>query len=308
MVEEGDLHRREAFTGRTQAMIKKLYRDHGTKRRHRQRGCIPIFTGRAASGGTTVVNSGTCYRAPDRIFRRWREEHGLTWFSAQSMAPYYERVEAMLHVERARFELTGGVGRVIARGAGRLGMRHGPVLRNAPACDGQGVCCFGCPTGAKRSTDVSYVPAALDRGAQLLSGAEVDGIDVVAGKARGVRGHTASGKRFAVRADAVVVACGSLSTPLVLRRAGVCSGSPALGKILSIHPATKALAVFVETIDMAHGMPQGYSVDALADEGIMYEGGSVPIELLAASVTWVGPRFVDLMAAYRHLSRCSPGS
>jgi choline dehydrogenase-like flavoprotein len=300
LLEEGDLHRRDAFTGRTQAMVKKLYRDQGMTFALGNVG-IPVFAGRGV-GGTTTVNSGTCYRAPERVFRRWREEEGLTWFSRDAMAPYYERVEAMLRVERARFELTGGVGRVVSRGAEKLGMHHRPVDRNAPDCDGQGVCCFGCPTGAKRSVDVSYVPGAVERGAQLVTAARVDGIDVVAGRARGVRARLASGKRLRVKAEAVVIAGGALMTPLVLRQAGVCASSPALGKNLSIHPATKTLALFDEAIDMADGIPQGYAIDELEHEGIMFEGGSMPLEIMAVSVPWVGERFVDLMARYRNLA------
>lgn len=300
LLEEGDLHRRDTFNGRTQPMVKKLYRDQGMTIALGNVG-IPVFAGRAV-GGTTIVNSGTCYRAPERVFRRWREEQGLVWFSSESMAPYYARVEAMLRVERARFELTGGVGRVVARGAGKMGMRHRPVDRNAPDCDGQGVCCFGCPTGAKRSTDVSYVPGALERGAQLVTAAHVDGIDVVAGRARGVTARLASGKRLRVKAEAVVIAGGALMTPLVLEQAGVCSSSPALGKNLSIHPATKTLALFDEVIDMAHGIPQGYSIDELEHEGIMFEGGSVPLEIMGVSVPWVGRRFVELMERYRNLA------
>ena len=80
----------------------------------------------------------------------------------------------------------GNVAGIIARGAEHLGMSHKSLMRNAPDCDGQGICCFGCPTGAKRSTDVSYVPAALARGAQLVTAARVDFVDIVAGRARGV--------------------------------------------------------------------------------------------------------------------------
>jgi choline dehydrogenase-like flavoprotein len=300
LLEEGDFHRRGALTGRTQPMVKKLYRDQGLTLALGNVG-IPVFAGRAV-GGSTVINSGTCYRAPERVFHRWRDDDGLTWFTRAAMDPYYARVEAMLGVERARFELTGGVGRVVARGAEKMGLRHRPVDRNAPDCDGQGVCCFGCPTGAKRSTDVSYVPAALERGAQLVTAARVDGIEVVAGRARGVTARLASGKRLRVKAEAVVVAGGALMTPLVLREAGVGASSPALGKNLSIHPATKTLALFDEVIDMAQGIPQGYSIDELEDEGIMFEGGSVPLEILAASVPWVGKRFVDLVARYQNLA------
>ncbi len=300
LLEEGDYHRRDALLGRTQPMVKKLYRDQGITMALGNAG-IPVWAGRGV-GGTTTINSGTCYRAPERTFRRWRESHGLVGYSSASMDPYYDRVESMLRVELARFELTGGVGRVVARGAEKLGLQHGPVHRNAPDCDGQGVCCFGCPTGAKRSTDVSYVPAALERGAQLVTAARVDGIEIVAGRARGVSARLGSGRRLRVKAEAVVVAGGTFMSPLLLQDAGLGAGSPALGKNLTIHPACKVMARFDETIDMASGIPQGYAVEELADEGIMFEGGSVPLEILAVSVPWVGRKLVDLLSQYRHLA------
>jgi glycine/D-amino acid oxidase-like deaminating enzyme len=300
MLEEGPFVRREGFTGRAQEMVKKLYRDHGLTLAFGNAG-IPVWAGRAV-GGSTVVNSGTCYRAPDRVFQNWRDNFGLTEFSSEKLAPYYERVEHMLHVTQAKMPLTGGVGRVIARGAGKLGYHHEALQRNAPDCDGQGVCAFGCPTGAKRSTDVSYVPEALKRGAQLLTGARVDGIDVVAGRARGVSGKLASGASFRIKADAVVVAAGALMTPVLFKRAGLLKHSQWLGKNLSIHPATKVMALFDEPIDMGSAIPQGYAVDEFASEGIMFEGGSTPLEVTAASVPWTGRSFVKLLDQYRNLA------
>jgi choline dehydrogenase-like flavoprotein len=208
----------------------------------------------------------------------------------------------MLRVERAKMPLTGGVGRVVARGAGKLGYEHHAIMRNAPDCDGQGVCCFGCPTGAKRSTDVSYVPEALLRGAQLVTAARVEAIDVEQGRATGVRARLGSGRQLRVKADAVVVAGGTLMSPVLLKTAGVLPATRALGKNLSIHPASKVMAVFDEIIDMASAIPQGYAVDELAHEGLMFEGGSTPLDVTALAVPWVGARFMDLMERFRHLA------
>jgi choline dehydrogenase-like flavoprotein len=301
LLEEGEFHRRSAFTSRASDAFKKLYRDRAMTFALGNVG-IPVWAG-CAVGGSTVINSGTCYRAPDSVFRAWRDELGLVAFSSASMDPYYARVEAMLRVAPATLELTGGVGRVIARGAGRLGLSHHTLMRNAPDCDGQGVCCFGCPTGAKRSTDVSYVPEALLHGAQLVTGAHVDAIEVVAGRARGVRGTLggATGRRFHVSAEAVVVAGGALMTPLLLAKGAVVT-HPLLGKNLSIHPATKVMAVFDEVIDMSRGIPQGYAIDSFAEEGIVFEGASTPLDVTALSIPWVGARFMELMEAYRHVA------
>jgi glycine/D-amino acid oxidase-like deaminating enzyme len=296
MLEEGRYFRRDTFNSRASQMTRMLYRDRGLTIALGNAN-VPLWTGRAV-GGSTVINSGTCYRTPERVFREWRGE-GLTDFSSEALAPYYERVERMLQVAPAKKELTGGVGRVVARGADRLGYKHAPLLRNAPDCDGQGVCCFGCPTGAKRSTDVSYVPEALKRGAELITSAKVSRIDVDGRRARGVYARLGSGKTLHVRAQAVVVAGGAIMTPLLL---GGTLKSAALGRHLSIHPAAKVMAVFDELIDMDNAIPQGYSVDQFQDQGMMFEGASTPLDVTAVAVPWVGKRFIELMEAYRHVA------
>jgi hypothetical protein len=160
----------------------------------------------------------------------------------------------------------------------------------------------GCPTGAKRSADVSYVPAALERGAQIVTGASVDRVDIRGGIARGVTGRLSSGRTFRVRADAVVVAGGALLTPLLLERSGACRTSGWLGKNLSIHPASKAFALFDERIEMSRGIPQSYGVDSLKEEGIMLEGASLPLDVTALAIPFVGRRYMELMAQYPHLA------
>jgi choline dehydrogenase-like flavoprotein len=263
---------------------------------------IPIPLGQTV-GGSTTVNSGTCFRTPDRVLAGWRDELGLDELAPERLAPYFERVEAVLGVEAARAELLGGNGRVIARGCDALGFtRHGPLRRNAPACDGQGVCCFGCPTDAKRSTNVSYIPIALRAGAELFPGARVTRIIVEGGRARGVVARTEDGHVLTVHARAVVVACGSIMTPLLLgaQRLGTASGQ--LGKNLSIHPACGALAEFDEQIQPWSGIPQGYSIDELHDEGILFEGASVPLEMTMAATSLIGPELIRLAESFDHVA------
>ena len=302
LLEEGDYHRRGSFRANAARAHHQLYRDQGMTVALGNVG-IPVFAGRAV-GGSTVINSGTCYRAPERTFRRWRERFGLgAEFSSAGLSPYYERVEAMLEVTPADPLHLGAIGPIIARGADRLGLRHGPLPRNAPACDGQGVCCFGCPTGAKRSTDVSYVPEALKRGAQLVTAARVDTIDMVAGRARGVTATLGGPRkgRLTVKADAVIVAGGTLMTPLLLGRSGL-GKRPSLGKNLSIHPASKVFALFDEPVDQWKGIPQGYTIDHYAEEGLMFEGGSLPLSIASLGVPWTGHRYTELMERYPYLA------
>ena len=299
VLEEGEYHHRDEFTGHGIEMQRKLYRDMGATIAVGN-ASIPIPIGKTV-GGTTTINSGTCYRAPARIFEDWRERFGLTEFSADQMAPYYARVEEVLEVAPAQARYLGGVGRVIARGCEALGYKHGPLRRNAPACDGQGVCCFGCPTDAKRSTNVSYVPLALKAGAQLVTGARAEKILVEHGRAVGVVARS-KGKKITVRARAVVVACGSLLTPLLLEKNGLGGASGQLGRNLSIHPAVAALALFDEEIDGTNAIPQGYAIEEFHDEGILFEGAFAPLDIGAASFPILGAPLVELLEGYRHLA------
>jgi choline dehydrogenase-like flavoprotein len=300
-VEEGRYFDRSDFTGRAFNMQHKLYRRGGATF-SLGNVAIPIPLG-VSVGGTTTINSGTCYRTPDRVLAQWRDELGLAELAPDVMAPYFERVEAVLGVARAKAEFLGGNGRVIARGCDALGFsRHGPLARNAPDCDGQGVCCFGCPTDAKRSTNVSYVPLALRAGAELFTSAKVTRVLVESGRAHGVVARTEDGHTLTVRARAVVLACGSILTPLILARHGLGATSGQLGKNLSIHPASGALAEFDEQILGWKGIPQGYAIEDLHDEGILYEGAAVPLEMTMSFSQLIGPDLVRLAESFDHVA------
>jgi choline dehydrogenase-like flavoprotein len=282
-------------------MQQKLYRRGGATFSVGNVG-IPIPLGQTV-GGSTTINSGTCYRTPDRVLRKWQTELGLDDLGPDRMGPYFDRVEDVLGVATAKAELMGGNGRVIARGCEALGFtRHGPLRRNAPECDGQGVCCFGCPTDAKRSTNVSYIPLALRAGAEVFTGARVTRVIVDGGRARGVVAMTSDGHMLTVRARSVVIACGSIMTPIVLAAQGLGGRSGQLGKNLSIHPACGALAEFDEQILGWKGIPQGYAIEELHEEGILYEGAAVPLEMTVSFTQIVGPELIRLAESYDHVA------
>lgn len=300
MVEEGHYFDRSQFTGRPFQMQQRLYRRAGSTFALGN-AMIPIPLGQTV-GGTTTVNSGTCYRTPDRVLTSWQHELGLDDFAPDRMGGYFDRVEEVLGVERAKAELMGGNGRVIARGCERLGFtKHGPLRRNAPGCDGQGVCCFGCPTDAKRSTNVSYVPLALKAGAELFTGAKVTRVIVEGGHAAGIVAKSGN-HTLTIRAKAVVSACGALLTPLLLGAQGLGSSSGQLGKNLSIHPASGAIAEFDEAINPWNGIPQGYSIEDLHDEGILYEGTSLPLEFTMTMTPMIGRDLIGLAERFDRVS------
>ena len=295
MVEEGPYFDRTDFNGRAVDMMRKLYRKGGTTASFGNT-VIPIPVGRGV-GGTTLINCGTCFRVPEKTLAEWREKMNLTEFTPDLLAPHYESVERELGVAPSAPKHLGRTAELIAQGCDALGWSHHPLKRNAPDCDGQGLCAFGCPTDAKKSTNVSYVPKALERGAQLLTGLKIDRVLVENERAVGVVGR-AGDRVLTIRARVVVLACGSLHTPTLLLKNGLANTSGEVGKNLSIHPATAAMALFDEPVNSSNSVPQGYAIDQFSSEGIMFEGASVPLDITAVSLPGFGPGFVDLMERF----------
>ncbi len=300
VLEQGVAHSADEFTARPPEMLAKLYRDGGQTM---TLGNPPILLplGRGI-GGTTLVNSGTCFRTPPQVLDRWRRDFGLE-LDEESLSPCFERVERALSVAEVAPELAGQNAAVARRGAERLGWSHGYLRRNARGCVGSGVCAYGCPTSAKQHTGITYVPRAEAAGATIVTGADVRTIVVRGGRTHGVEARLSDGGQLDVGAPTVIVAAGTVHTPLLLERNELGRGSGQLGHNLSLHPATAAFALMDETVDMARGVPQSFYVDEFAGEGIVFEGIAGPPAYAAMSLPLTGERHTRAMAAYRQLAQ-----
>jgi len=300
VLEQGPWQDPDAFSARPPEMLARLYRD-GCQTATVGAPPILLPLGRGV-GGTTLVNSGTCFRTPPQVLERWAAEFGLE-MDEETLRPCFERVEQALSVGEVTPELAGANAAVARRGAERLGWSHGYLRRNARGCVGSGVCVFGCPTSAKQHTGITYIPRATAAGARIVTGADVKGIMLEGGRARGVSARLADGRRLDVRAPEVVVACGTIYTPLLLERSGLGGASGQRGRNLALHPATSAFALMDEDVDMAQGVPQSLYVDEFAAEGIMFEGAAGPPAYAAMVLPLTGARHTRAMADYRRLAQ-----
>jgi choline dehydrogenase-like flavoprotein len=300
VLEQGPDHDPSTFNARPPQMLARLYRDGGqTLTLGNPPIALPLGRG---LGGTTLVNSGTCLRTPGHVLERWQRDFGLE-LDAATMRPYFERVEAALSVAEVTPELAGENAAVARRGAERLGWSHGYLRRNAKGCVGSGVCAFGCPTSAKQHTGITYIPRAQAAGASVITGADVRRINTRAKRAVGVTARTADNTELTVDAPTVIVAAGTIHTPVLLARSGIGHDSGQLGRNLSLHPATAAVARMEHVVDMARGVPQSFYIDEFAREGIMFEGIAGPPSYVAMSLPVTGRRHAEVMADYRRLAQ-----
>lgn len=305
VLEEGGEHR--VHRGLAYESMGRMYRDRAMTTTM-GRPYIPIPLGQCL-GGTTLINSGTCFRTPPAVLRRWREERGLGAVHAEQLARCFDRVEAELPVAPAAFRVMSRPNTLVHELLERRGEHGAPLNRNAPECEGCGMCCYGCTSGAKRSMDQNYLPKAVQAGAALYTHARAtrilrDGRGTACGAEALAIGEEGvpTGRALRVRAPIVAVACGAMLTPVLLKKNGIARGNPHLGRHLTIHPASKVAAEFNERIDCWDGIPQAYGYEGLHGEGIMFEGITMPPDLGPMGMPFSGPRLAHVIKHYRNIA------
>ncbi|POX60196.1 oxidoreductase [Streptomyces sp. Ru62] len=280
VVEEGEHHSTASFGRRAPLdRFTSLYRDGGATVAV---GSPPLVlpVGRAV-GGTTVVNSGTCYRTPEHVVARWLSRYGFA--AAEDFSTCLDEVERLLRVAPQPLDVLGANGRLALAGARELGWTAAPLRRNAPGCRGSCQCVVGCPTGAKQSVQLSVLPEACASGTRIVTGARVRRIltdrDGPGGpRAAGVLAHRPDGSELEILSPLVVVAAGALHTPPLLRRSGL-GGHPRLGRNLSVHPAISVAGRFGRPVTAWQGVLQSVGVEHLRADGILIEATAAPAGL-----------------------------
>lgn len=304
MLEEGGYNRTEEFTTNASEMVRKMYRDGGASM---SIGSPPIvFSEGRTVGGSTVINGGMTWRTPEKILERWAAEDDVDAIAPKRMERYFERVEKYVSARHQDPETIGRDNQLLKQGAEKLGWEVVPNIRNQFHCAGTNNCAFGCPTGAKRSTLVSYVPRALAFGARIYTDCKAErllrrGKRVVGVEARVVRHDFRPGPRVTVLAAAVVVACGGIQTPALLLRSGIKSPSGMIGRHLAMHPNVKVIATFDETVEGYKGVHQAYQVREFQDEGIVMAAVNVPPSVLSMAVPFYGRALGELMRDYNRI-------
>jgi choline dehydrogenase-like flavoprotein len=274
---------------------------------------IPIPVGRTV-GGTTVINSGTCFRAPRQVLEEWRDREGVDW--ATELDPLYEEAEEVLAVTELDLETLGRNGQLCAEGASALGASGGPISRNAGRCVQCSSCPLGCRIDAKRAAHVSYLPRAVTAGARVRAGVQVQRVLSEDGRVTGLacraglpttaaqesrrNGRPAASRDWQVRAKAVISAGGAFGTPELLLRSGM--RHPALGRHLHVHPAAWIGARYEEEVRGWEGVMQSYYVDEWEPQGILLEATFTPLSFGAQWLPGAGAAFTDRVANFAHVA------
>ena len=127
-------------------------------------------------------------------------------------------------------------------------------MDNLAACERTGACMWGCPKGAKSSTDTTMWPQALANGAKLVTGARVRKITTNGnGLATGAIYVDRDGQEQRQEADVVIVAGNGVGTARLLLLSdgdeGLANSSGLVGKRLMLHPYMSVLGIYEDDLE-----------------------------------------------------------
>jgi len=302
LLEAGARFETRDFDGDERGMLARLMRTATAAD-----GGVELYAG-ACVGGSTVVNDALCWRPPPAVLEAWRRAHGLTGLDEAALAPWVEQV--WQEIGAAVPERLSRNARALADGARRLGWRGEAMARNVRGCANLGLCNLGCPTGAKQSALVTWVPRAERAGARVRARTRAERVVIEAGRVRGVEAVRldpatgAAAGTLRIDAPRVVLAAGVLETPALLLRSGIAAGAG-----VQFHSSAYVTARFAEPILGFYGPTMSYAVTEFSDvfagggPGFMLENVTVSPAVTAGSLPGFGAQLERVMRALPHLAR-----
>ncbi len=308
LLEEGPLKSTRDFHMRESEAYPQLYQESAARKTLDD--AISILQGRCV-GGSTTVNWTSSFRTPPSTLAYWQREFGLGELAGDRLSPWFEVMERRLSVAPWTTAPNKN-NELLHRGAHRLGISTAVIRRNVRGCLDLGYCGMGCPTNAKQSMLVTTLPAALDRGATLVTHARVE-----RAVARGARvlhlqataldpqGIWPRARRVTVRARHYVLAAGAIGSPAVLLRSGLPDPSRLLGTRTFLHPTVISAALAGEQVNGYAGAPQALYSDhflnvAAVDGPIGFKLEVAPLHpvLFGLTLQGFGKRHAELMREF----------
>jgi len=310
LLEEGPLKSTRDFHMREAEAYPQLYQESASRKTLDN--AISILQGRCV-GGSTTVNWTSTFRTPPATLDYWRREFGLNELAGDALLPWFEMMERRLSV--APWTVSPNANNeLLHRGAARLGISTGVIRRNVRGCLDLGYCGMGCPTNAKQSMLVTTLPAALDRGATLVTHARVNRLAAREGHVRQLEaaglepdGVNVGTSRVIVRARHYVLAAGAIGSPAVLLRSGLPDPWRLVGARTFLHPTLISAALLPERVNGYSGAPQSLFSDHFLDTapldgpiGFKLEAAPLHPVLFGMTLPGFGTRHAELMREFAH--------
>ncbi|WP_062116400.1 GMC family oxidoreductase [Aureimonas sp. AU40] len=308
-------------------------------------GSMPEAFGANNSGvgvGGSMLHWGAFVPRADARDLRLRTEtgKGRDWpLRLEDLVPYYEEIERFVGVSGPAsypWDPTRGYGlppvlrnapaQAMAAGCAAIGATasDGPVAvvsrrfeqADGPkreACVNCGYCHQGCRNGAKTSMDVTYLPLAVARGAEIRDECFATHFEFDT-QGRVIAVVYLQGEReVRQRCAAVFLCAGAIETPRLLLRQSISNSSGQVGRNYTAHVATQVWGTFPTEMRMNKGYPSALiTEDMLRPKNADFAGGYLVQSLGVVLQTWAdqvargrglwGQRLTDYLDRYNHVA------
>ncbi|NQW94012.1 MAG: GMC family oxidoreductase [Polaromonas sp.] len=312
IIEEGPLKSSTDFNQQESEAYPQLYQESAARKTEDR--AINILQGRCV-GGSTTVNWTSSFRTPADTLQFWQSKFGLKDYNVDALSPYFDQAERRLSI--APWLMPPNENNdLLRRGAAKLEIPAFALARNVKGCWNLGSCGMGCPTNAKQSMLVTTIPAALDKGAQMLVETRAERFELANGRItallcssqasnsatdKQIRAHAAT----KIIAKHYVLAGGAINSPALLLRSGAPDPHGNLGKRTFLHPVVMSSSVFEQKVEAWQGAPQtiytDHFLDTQAIDGpIGYKLEAPPLHpiIFSSTVPGMGQTQHDLLKAF----------
>jgi choline dehydrogenase-like flavoprotein len=281
MLEEGGTYSDYQFDSPAERIF-ELYRNSGVTP-IRGRPDIAFAEG-CLWGGTTEINGGVFWRTPNPVLKHWKKNLKNTLYE-EDLIPHFLKHEKLLNVtsnHRVNANENNSSKKLIDSSL-RLGWNIVSAPRVVIDCKNSNQCGAGCPTGAKQSMSVSYLPMAISKGLIALTSCKASSV-----KRNNTGAFTvsaidkSSNNVIEINCKKIILSCGALQTPNFIYKNKLL---PQSHFNLAFHINLKVAALFPESINSNNETIFTHQIQEFEETGIYIASSNTSPSFLATTLS-----------------------
>ncbi|KAK4281316.1 hypothetical protein QN277_012829 [Acacia crassicarpa] len=205
-------------------------------------------------GGGSSVNWSACIKTPDSVLNEWSQHYKIPLYGSSTYRSAMETVWKRSGITQG-WNKESLQNQALRIGGENIGLNITPLARNSSTDHYCGSCGYGCRTGDKQGTELTWLVDAVQKDAVIISGCKAENL-IFEDQNNGIRTKKCSGvmattlgsskvsKKLQIESEATILACGALNTPPLMISSGL--KNPNIGRNLHVHPILFAWGYFPE--------------------------------------------------------------